>query len=507
MAFLNSEDRRFLEAVSKLNYVNPFLPERIQYERDALRDAFDESKADWNLLGDDPEFHLVNTKKITDRAYPILLKLQTKLRKGVQATRKELELYEDTVLFLVYHYYAQQFKKDIIHPKKGQTYDYFKEFSHYWGLLFDISGYDLPKNAEAAHIFACIFQVRRAFLYIFRAIIGRSAVAANLRAAVWNSIFTHDMRRYRRTFFKCMGDFATLIFGPTGSGKELVATAIGQARYIPFNPQTRTFKEDFFNIFYPINLSALPATLVESELFGHRRGAFTGALEDRKGWLETCPSAGTVFLDEIGELDPLVQVKLLRVIQARTFQRLGSTKTLAFEGKIVAATHRDIHLAMEEGDFRKDLYYRLCSDIITTPSLHDQMRESPEVLWDLVGYISQRVAGSEGKKLVREVKVWIKDKLGLDYTWPGNIRELEQCVRNIMIRKEYHPAVIKGSGADESLMASLHAEELTLEALCSLYCAWIYERVGSYAETARRLGIDRRTAKKYIDRKLKKYNL
>ncbi|MGD8962568.1 MAG: sigma 54-interacting transcriptional regulator [Desulfobacterales bacterium] len=499
MAFLNPEDRRFLETVSRLNYVNPFLPERIQYERDALGNVFDESKADWNLLGDDPEFHLVNTKKITDRAYPLLLKLQERLRKGVAASRKELELYEDTVLFLVYHYYAQQFKKDILNPKKGQTYDYYKEFDHYWGLLFDIPGYDLPKKSEAAHIFACIFQVRRAFLYIFRAIIGRSTVAANLRAAVWNSIFTHDMRRYRRTFFQCMEDFATLIFGPTGSGKELVATAIGQARYIPFNPQTRTFKHDFFKTFFPINLSALPATLVESELFGHRRGAFTGALEDRRGWLETCPPEGTVFLDEIGELDPLVQVKLLRVIQSRSFQRLGSTKTLAFEGKIVAATHRNIHQAMEEGNFRKDLYYRLCSDIITTPSLHEQMRESPDVLWDLLGYISQRVAGIEGKKLAQEVKSWIQDKLGLDYIWPGNIRELEQCVRNIMIRREYHPAVVKTAEAEENLMASFHREGLTLDSICSLYCSWIYKRVGSYAETARCLGIDRRTAKKYID--------
>ena len=113
MAFLNPEERRFLETVSRLNYVNPFLPERIQYEREALGDAFDESKADWNLLGDDPEFHLVNTKKISDRAYLLLLKLQEQLRKGGRASRSELELYEDTVLFLVYHYYAQQFKKDV----------------------------------------------------------------------------------------------------------------------------------------------------------------------------------------------------------------------------------------------------------------------------------------------------------------------------------------------------------------------------------------------------------
>ena len=501
MALINPEDRRFMEAVSRLSYVNPFLPARIHNEREALGDAFDESKSDWNLLGDDPEFHLVNTQKITDRAYPLLMTLQKRLTKGAPATGSELKLYEDTALFLIYHYYAQQFKADIIHPKKGRTYSYFNEFFHYWEFLFDIDGYDLPKKDEAAHIFACLFQVRRAFLYIFRAIIGRSKVAANLRAAVWDSIFTHDMQRYRRSFYNRMGDFTTLIIGPTGSGKELVANAIGQSRYIPFDRKSLTFKVDFFKTFFPINLAALPATLVESELFGHRRGAFTGALEDRKGWLAGCPAEGTIFIDEIGELDPLIQVKLLRVIHARTFQRLGSTRTLEFKGKIVAATHRNIHNAMTKGRFRKDLYYRLCSDLITTPSLYEQMRESPDLLWDLVGYLSKRIAGDENEKLAKDVKSWIRDRLGLTYDWPGNIRELEQCVRNIMIRGTYFPATkaVRNPGPERRDFVT--GDTLSLEEMCCRYCSRIYGQVGSYAETARRLKIDRRTVRRYVTAK------
>ncbi|MGB5749937.1 MAG: sigma-54 factor interaction domain-containing protein, partial [Desulfobacterales bacterium] len=339
----------------------------------------------------------------------------------------------------------------------------------------------------------------RAFYYIFRAIIGRSQVAANLRAMVWTSIFTHDMRRFRRSFYKRMADFTTLIIGPTGSGKELVARAVGLSRYIPFDPKSLTFKEDFSETFFPINLSALPATLVESELFGHRRGAFTGALEDRKGWLDVCPPVGTVFLDEIGELDPLIQVKLLRVIQARNFQPLGSTQTLNFKGKIVAATHRNVHQAMEQGEFRKDFYYRLCSDIITTPSLHQQIKESPEVLWDLVGYLSQREAGPEGDTVAAEVKNWIRDHLGLDYPWPGNIRELEQCVRNVMLRREYHPAGDSAAAFDDRQLAAFQEGTLSLEELCRLYCAHVYAGAGSYLETARRLKIDRRTVKRYVD--------
>ncbi len=498
MAILNTEDRGFLEIAAKVSYANPFLAERIDYERLALGSDFDESQANWNLLGDDPETHQANTRHIAERAYSIIAGVQQQLKKGTAASLSELKLYEDTVLFLLYYYYAQRFKGSIVNPEADQTYEYFNEFRHYWRHFFRHPIKNLPSQKEAAHIFACFFQVRRAFYFIFRAIIGRSSVAAKLRAMVWNSIFTHDMRRYRRVFYGRMSDFSTLIIGPTGSGKELVARAIGLSRYIPFNSKTLRFEKDFSETFFPINLSALPSTLVESELFGHRRGAFTGALEDRKGWLAVCPTEGTVFLDEIGELDPLVQVKLLRVIQSRKFQRLGTTKDSTFRGKIVAATHRDIHRAMESGEFRRDFYYRLCSDIITTPSLREQIAETPEVLGDLVAFISQRVAGSEGEAVASEALAWIQNELGRDYPWPGNIRELEQCVRNVMIRREYHPAAKPDKDHEHQLQAAFREGTLTLEQLCRIYCTQIYSQVGSYVETARRLKIDRRTVKKYV---------
>jgi hypothetical protein len=232
MAILNTEDHRFLETVVKVSYANPFLAERIKYERQALGTEFDESQANWNLLGDDPETQQNNTRKIAERAYSIVAGIQQHLKKGATAGRKELQLYGDTVLFLLYYYYAQRFKESIVNPQKDQTYEYYKEFAHYWRHFFKHPAQNLPSPKETAHIFACFFQVRRAFYYIFRAIIGRSAVAANLRAMVWDSIFTHDMRRYRRDFYQRMGDFSTLIIGPTGSGKELVARAIGLSRYI-----------------------------------------------------------------------------------------------------------------------------------------------------------------------------------------------------------------------------------------------------------------------------------
>ena len=165
----------------------------------------------------------------------------------------------------------------------------------------------------------------------------------------------------------------------------------------------------------------------------------------------------------------------------------------------MAATHRNVHQAMEQGEFRKDFYYRLCSDIITTPSLHQQIKESPEVLWDLVGYLAQREAGPEGDTVAAEVKHWIRDHLGLDYPWPGNIRELEQCVRNVMLRREYHPAGDSAAAFDDRQLAAFQEGTLSLEELCRLYCTHVYTGAGSYLETARRLKIDRRTVKRYVD--------
>ena len=205
-----------------------------------------------------------------------------------------------------------------------------------------------------------------------------------------------------------------------------------------------------------------------------------------------------MFLDEIGDLDPAIQLKLLRVLQSRAFQPLGDTKSQTFDGKIVAATNRDLAPEMRAGRFRDDLYYRLCSDLITTPSLKDQLRDAPDDLHDLVRFIANRVVGrDEAEPLTEEVITWIRGHLGSDYAWPGNVRELEQCVRNIVIRKEYRPTAAIDDGA--SSVVDLDSARLTADELVEKYCAVVYERTGNYLETARRLGLDRRTVKSKVE--------
>jgi transcriptional regulator with GAF, ATPase, and Fis domain len=272
------------------------------------------------------------------------------------------------------------------------------------------------------------------------------------------------------------------------------------SRYIPFDPERRTFP-GFSESFFPISLSAMSPTLIESELFGHKRGSFTGAVSDRAGWLDVCPPHGTVFLDEIGELDPAIQVKLLRVLQSRTFSRLGETETRRFEGKIVAATNRDLDLEMQAGRFRQDLYYRLCSDIIRVPSLRERTITDPGELHQLIVHLAQRMVGDEAPALAAEVEVWIEQQLGPDYEWPGNVRELEQCLRNVLIRKEYRPPR-RAHPADDPLAAGTTAIRQgvwTADQLLRWYCTLVYARTGSYEATARQLQLDRRTVKAKLD--------
>jgi transcriptional regulator with GAF, ATPase, and Fis domain len=319
---------------------------------------------------------------------------------------------------------------------------------------------------------------------------------AQLRAAIWQSICTHNLGRYRRGLYAHMGDFATLITGPSGTGKELVARALAMSRYIPYEPKRGGFGHDFAHGFFPLNLAALSPTLIESELFGHRRGAFTGALADRAGWMEVCPSTGAVFLDEIGEVETGIQVKLLRVLQSRTFQPLGSTVSLQFEGKIIAATNRNLPAEIRAGRFREDFYYRLCSDQVVTVSLREQLDDAPSDLLTMTRHIAQRMLGAEeAESFTKEALAWINKNLGDHYTWPGNFRELEQCLRNLVLRGEYRPTGSLARSATDDWNAIIESGALTAEQLLRRYTQIVYSQSGTVEETARRLDLDRRTVK------------
>jgi DNA-binding NtrC family response regulator len=195
---------------------------------------------------------------------------------------------------------------------------------------------------------------------------------------------------------------------------------------------------------------------------------------------------------------------LLRVIETRSFQALGenSNQGHRFEGKLIAATNRNLALAIRKGRFREDLYYRLCSDQIVTPSLRQQLDESPEVMGDLILFMSRRVAGTEAEAFAKQAVEWIETNLDPLYEWPGNYRELEQCVRNILIRNEYRISRVVKNKDRRDIFDEAREGALTATELLSRYCTLVYSQTGSYEETARKLEIDRRTVKAKVNPEL-----
>ncbi len=200
-----------------------------------------------------------------------------------------------------------------------------------------------------------------------------------------------------------------LISGESGTGKELVARAIHQ-----LSPRTG-------QSFVTINCSAIPESLMESELFGHVKGAFTGAVANKKGLFEIA-HGGTVFLDEIGDLSPLIQVKLLRVIQEREFMRVGETQTVSVDVRLISATNKDLEKAVMDGSFREDLFYRLNVVHIHLPPLRERREDIPL----LAQYFLEKYS-NELKKNVRSISSYALDSL-MKYNFPGNVRELENII-------------------------------------------------------------------------------
>lgn len=281
-----------------------------------------------------------------------------------------------------------------------------------------------------------------------------------------------------------------LITGESGTGKELVAQAIHQC-------SGRTGK------FVPVHCSALPDNLIESELFGHERGAFTGAVEMRKGRFELA-EGGTIFLDEIGEIPLHIQVKLLRVLENRAFERIGGSETIITDARVVAATNRDLKKMVEEGTFREDLFYRLDVVSLEIPPLRERKEDIPLLVKHYLD-----VFNKENGKDIGITETAMASLCA--YAWPGNIRELRNCVermvvlcRGKMIELENVPVDVR-----EGVTPGI-AKTVLSQPSCDLECneKMLIERAlnecgGNRTKAAEKLGISRRT----LHRKLHTYNL
>lgn len=352
----------------------------------------------------------------------------------------------------------------------------------------------------ACRYFSLFYQMRRAFFFIDTGLLGECPCMRQLRANLWNHVFTSDIELYEASLWNRMEDFSTLLVGPTGSGKGAAAAAIGRSGFIPFDRKSRRFVASFTDMFVSVNLTQYAETLLESELFGHTKGSFTGAVTSHDGLLSLCSRHGSIFLDEIGDISPSIQIKLLKVLEERSFTPVGSHKVEQFHGRVIAATHQPLDILRKQGTFRDDFYYRLCSDCIELPSLYQRVKESPVELDILIAHTVTWITGHRNAPLCQRVREVIDSQLGPDYAWPGNVRELAQCVRRVIIKQDYQGDQSSEAGAPamDTLADQMRAGSLRAEDLVALYCKMLYKRLGTYEEVARRTDLDRRTVKRYV---------
>ena len=281
-------------------------------------------------------------------------------------------------------------------------------------------------------------------------------------------------------------DSTVLLLGETGTGKELIARALHRTSKRANRPFVR------------VNCAAIPQSLIASELFGHEKGAFTGALERRLGRFEAA-NGGTLFLDEIGELPMETQIALLRVLQEREFERVGSNHPISVDVRLIAATNRDLPSAMAAGTFRQDLFYRLNVFPITVPPLRERVEDIPLLVEYFVGHFV-KVAG----KTIRHIGKRTLERLQ-SYRWPGNIRELQNVVERAVVLSETDTFVIDDSWLESEPEYSSAHERLSVLTgheveIIATALAESHGRISGPFGAAVKLGIPRQTLQSKIRR-------
>jgi DNA-binding NtrC family response regulator len=283
-------------------------------------------------------------------------------------------------------------------------------------------------------------------------------------------------------------DASALITGSTGTGKELVARAIH------YNSDRRDAP------FMPINCSAIPDTLLESELFGYQKGAFTGAQETRRGLIEEA-QGGTVFLDEINTLSPSLQVKLLRVLQERVVRRVGGRENLQIDIRLVSASNQDLEDAAKRGEFRQDLFYRLNVVPVRLPDLKDRREDIPLLVFHFLQKFAQQ-HGEPPRRFANDAM-----RVLMTHSWPGNVRELENAVEHALTMGKGEILLpgdlpLSVTAPERDIVQEATLDDVSLAELERRYILRILEKMGGHQiKTSRVLGIDRRT----LYRRLRQY--
>lgn len=319
---------------------------------------------------------------------------------------------------------------------------------------------------------------------------GSSEAMQTLRKEIWSACFGQSLL-HTLELEQVIRDHDVLILGDTGTGKEAVAQAFLDSTPGPDSGKAAPQSA--------LNAAALPDTLVESELFGHAKGAFTGATEARLGRLRVA-AGGSFFLDEVGDLPATTQVKLLRVMETNEISPLGSDTPQEADVRYVAATHKDLDGMVQRGEFRRDLYGRLAGITLRIPPLRDRPEDIEEIGRRFINsYLRHNPHSLDTKAITR----WLRSGEARNYHWPGNVRELQNALRNLLLGLP--PGLATGERANtqthDSLPPSLLASQATLEFAEEWYVARVLQDAdNNLTQAAQRLGVDRSTLRRRLKR-------
>ncbi|MHC4269802.1 MAG: sigma-54-dependent transcriptional regulator [Planctomycetota bacterium] len=483
---IRPEEKDFFLVLKETAFINPFSPKRQELNRKIAGTTGTRNLSRDKLL-----------RKMINSVSGRIKKIESKKRCDLRFyTGEEKEMMRIALLFDTYYRFIDDFEALIKEQIKAGDNPCPVPFSNEVLTLLKQRGFS---TEQSLHYFAFFYQLKRAVFFIDQSLIGRSPSMEELRCHLWNNIFTYNTQWYEDFLWNRMEDFSTFILGETGTGKGTAAAAIGRSGYIPFDEKKSCFSESFTSNYISINLSQFPESIIESELFGHKKGAFTGAVENHQGVFARCKPHGAIFLDEIGEISIPVQIKLLKVIQERTFQEVGGHQNLRFHGRVIAATNKPLDELRKQRKFRDDFFYRLCSDVISVPTLNQQIKEDPDTLKILLEHTLNRITERPTPDLQKSILNILEKKLPGDYSWPGNVRELEQAVRRILLTNSYSGEVCNiPRGLQDRLHHAIDEGALNAQEILAAYCTLLYQRCGTYEEVARKTMLDRRTVKKYI---------
>lgn len=317
---------------------------------------------------------------------------------------------------------------------------------------------------------------------------GRSAGIAKVRREVWAACFGHTLGHALR-LERVVRDHDVLILGETGTGKEAIARAIqdGTPGDLRGGEAARA----------AVNAAAIPETLLESALFGHVKGAFTGAIDSRQGNIRNA-DGGCFFLDEVGDLALATQVKLLRVMETDVVQPVGADATTQVDVRYVAATHVDLEARVREGTFRADLYHRLAGNVIRVPPLRERVDDIP-----LIGmaFVRRHLSTEDFQKERPAIERWLKSAAVRAHRFPGNVRELQNHLRDVMLgmspRLDRETASASAEEPTDDIPARIREGAATMREVQDWYLrAALVAAEGNYTEVSRSLGIDRATVRR-----------